>query len=258
MKEIRRKGPVGEFLRGIHYIPRAAQFLRNNPRLLKYVALPFLINVLTFSGAVFFGLKMFGYLVERLPQGDAWYYFLLAGVMWVFFVLLVLILVFFTFTIIGNLIAAPFNGLLSERVETLLTGPPTEEPLTFGGVLRDAGRSLVVEARKMLGFVLAMVLLLLFNLLPGIGSVLYAVGSLLLTLVFLAWEYLSFVHERKQLNFSMQYGYLRERKLLLLGFATGVLALLAIPFVQLLCIPLAVIAATMLWCEDQAGQRLST
>lgn len=251
MTENRRKSVLGEFVRGLTYLPRAARFLRHHPGLLKYVVIPFLINVLTFSLAVFFGLKLFGRVVELLPQGDAWYYLLFYGIIWVFAVLLVMVLVFFTFTVIGNLIAAPFNGLLSERVEELQTGTLADVPFTLKGVLLDSGRSLIVEAKKMAVFILGMVLLLLLNLLPLVGTFLYAVSTLLLTLFFLAWEYLSFVHERKQWDFSMQYQYLKDRKLLLLGFSTGVLALLAIPLMQLFCIPLAVIAATLLWCDEQ-------
>jgi uncharacterized protein involved in cysteine biosynthesis len=37
----------------------------------------------------------------------------------------------------------------------------------------------------------------------------------------------------------------------MLGFSCGVMALLAIPFLQLFCIPLAVIGATRLWCEEE-------
>lgn len=253
MTENRRKGVWGEFFRGLTYLPRAARFLRHHPGLLKYVVIPFLINVVTFSLAVCFGLKLFGRVVEILPQGDTWYYLLLYGVFWVFAVLLVLVLVFFTFTVIGNLIAAPFNGLLSERVEGLQTGTLPDDPFTLKGVLLDSGRSLFVEAKKMTVFILGMVLLLLLNLLPLVGTFLYAASTLFVTLFFLAWEYLSFVHERKKLNFSSQYSYLKQRKILLLGFATGVLAVLAIPLLQLFCIPLAVIAATLLWCDEQSG-----
>lgn len=257
MAEVRRSGAWGEFYRGLSYIPRAGHFLRQHLGLLKYVAIPFLINVLTFALAVFLGMRFFARIVDRLPQGDAWYFLLIYGLLWVLAILMVAVLVFFTFTVMGNLIAAPFNGLLSERVEILLTGSLPDVPFTLKSVLRDTGRSILVEAKKMLIFVLCMVLLLLFNLLPLVGTFLYAVSTLALTLFFLAWEYLSFVHERKQMDFSRQWRYLMDRKILLLGFATGVLALLAIPFLQLLCIPFAVIAATLLWCEEQAGRRIS-
>jgi CysZ protein len=113
---------------------------------------------------------------------------------------------------------------------------------------------MLVEAKKMAVFIFGMLMLLLLNLLPLVGTFLYAATTLLLTLSFLAWEYLSFVHERKQLDFSGQYRYLLKRKALLLGFACGVMTLLAIPFIQLLCIPLAVIGATMLWCEERRGE----
>ena len=67
-------------------------------------------------------MKFFGRIVDGLPQGDAWYFVLLYGVLWVLAGLVAAILVFCTFTVIGNLIATPFYGLLSEGVALLLTG----------------------------------------------------------------------------------------------------------------------------------------
>jgi CysZ protein len=242
-----------DFPRGFFLVFRGARLLLRHPRLIKYIIIPFLINVGIFSLSIFFGLHFFQDMIARvLPHGDAWYWAVVSYSLWTVAVLVTLVLVFFSFTVIGNLIASPFNELLSERTEELLLGKSAEEPFALVIFFRDMGRAWLVEIRKMAIFVLAMALLLLLNLLPLVGSLLYGFLSVLLTLFFLAWEYLSFVHGRKHHTFREQRQYLMRRKGLALGFACGVLLMLAIPFMQLFCIPIAVVGATLLWCEEFA------
>ncbi len=246
-----------DFPRGFFLAFRGARLLLHNPRLLKYIIIPFLINVTVFSLSIYFGLQFFQDVVARLlPQGEAWYWAIVFYVLWTVAVLVTLVLVFFSFTVVGNLIASPFNELLSERTEELLLGESAEEPFALGAFFRDMGRIWLVEIKKMACFVLVMAALLLLNLLPLVGSLLYGFLSVLLTLFFLAWEYLGFVHERKRQSFREQRQYLMRRKGLVLGFASGVLLMLAIPFMQLFCIPVAVVGATLLWCEELAESPL--
>ena len=117
--------------------------------------------------------------------------------------------------------------------------------------MKDALQTILMEAKKMWIFVVIMVLILPLNLLPGIGTMAYTILAIGLTLFFLCFEYLGFVMVRKRQFFREQKSYIFGRKFLMLGFSCGVMAILAIPFFQLLCIPLAVIAATRLWCEEE-------
>jgi CysZ protein len=243
---------VVNFSRGFFTPFRSVRILRRNPRLIQYIVIPFLINALVFSGAVYLGLDFFdSTVVEYIPQGDAWYWSVLYGFLWVVAVLLTAVLVFFSFTVVGNLLASPFNDLLSERTEEVLSKAANDEPFSLRRFIQDALQTVLMEAKKMSVFVVVMVLILPLNLLPGIGNSLYTLLAISLTLFFLCFEYLSFVMVRKRLFFSEQKNYIFARKFLMLGFSCGVMTLLAIPFLQLLCIPLAVIGATRLWCEEE-------
>jgi CysZ protein len=162
------------------------------------------------------------------------------------------VLVFFTFTVVGNLIASPFNDLLSERTEETLRGKSGEGAFSLRKFLRDALRTLIEESKKISLFVVGMILLLLLNLIPGLGTLLYSILSLLFTIFFLVVEYTGYVFGRKQLPFREQRGFISGRKFLTFGFGAGTLCLLAIPFLQFFCIPLAVVGATLLCVE--AGQ----
>ena len=246
-----RRNFVVNFSRGFFAPFRSIRILRDNPRLLPYIIIPFLINLTVFSGAVYLGLDFFGTtVVEQLPQGDAWYWAAVYWLIWTLAVLVTAVMVFFTFTVVGNLIASPFNDLLSERTEQALSGKTNDEVFSIGRFLSDAWRTVLMEAKKMSIFVVVMVLILPLNLLPGVGNGIYTVLAVCLTLFFLSFEYLGFVMVRKHKFFSEQKSYIFARKFLMLGFSCGVMALLAIPFFQMLCIPLAVIGVTRLWCEE--------
>lgn len=242
--------PVASFSRGLSYPLRALKLLRSHPGLLRYLAIPFFINLVVFSLTVYFGLDLFQQLLQTYAPGtDVWYGLALYYLAWILTLLLTMVLVFFSFTIIGNLIASPFNELLSERAEALLAAPQQSEPFAWRRFWTDAGRALLTETKKMGFFVLVMVLLLGLNLLPGLGSLLYAVLAPLFTLFFLVIEYMAFVLMRKNYSFAQQRRYLVRRPFLFFGFGCGVFCLLAIPFVQFFCIPLAVVGATLLWSD---------
>jgi len=159
------------------------------------------------------------------------------------------VIVFFSFTIIGNLIASPFNELLSERTEILIGGSLADEPFNLRRFWKESRYAIIVEIKKMVVFVVCMVLLFGINFIPGIGSLIYAFLAPAFTLFFLAVEYMAFVLMRKQLSFTEQRRYIFKRPILMLGYACGVFCMLAIPFVQFFCIPLAVVGATLLWCD---------
>jgi CysZ protein len=240
------------FSRGFFAPFRSVRILRSNPRLIQYILIPFLINTLVFSGAVYLGLDFFGStVVEYIPQGEAWYWSVLYWLLWSVAVLLTAVLVFFSFTVVGNLLASPFNDLLSERTEEVLSGAVNDQPFALGRFFSDALQTVLMEAKKMWIFVVIMVFILPLNLIPGIGNSIYTVLAVSLTLFFLCFEYLGFVLVRKRKFFREQKSYIFGRKFLMLGFSCGVMALLTIPFFQLLCIPLAVIGVTRLWCEEE-------
>lgn len=92
------------------------------PGIRAYVVMPLLINTLLFAALIWFGAQQFGvfldWLIPELPEWLQW----LSWILWVFFVIAGLLILFFTFSLLANLVGAPFNGLLAEAVESHLTG----------------------------------------------------------------------------------------------------------------------------------------
>ncbi len=246
--------PVSNFSRGFFSLFSSARFLMQHPGLLRFVLIPFLINLFVFSGSIYLGLDFFNdSVVHLIPQGEAWYWAVIYYFLWILAVAVTAVMVFFSFTVVGNLISSPFNDLLSEKTERLLTGAGDDTPFSLKGFWQDALRTLFVEVKKISVFVFLMLFLLLLNLIPGVGSIAYSVLAVMLTLFFLVVEYMGFVFSRKRMDFGEQRRYIFSRKTTMLGFGTGVLALLAIPFLQFVCIPLAVVSATRLWCDELEG-----
>lgn len=244
------KNPISSFSRGIASPYLAGRFILGHKKLIKYIFIPFVINLVVFCIAVYFGLGLFDKIVTHyIPQENAWFWSLLGYFLWGVAVVLTAILVFFSFAVVGNLIASPFNDILSERTEEILTGQCDDEPFKLKAFIQDARRTFIDEGKKILFFVFGMVLLLLLNLIPVFGSLLYPVLSFLLTTFFLAVEYTGYIFSRKRLTYKDQRRFIFSRPALFFGFGTGLLCLLAIPFLQFLCIPLGVVGAMQLYAE---------
>lgn len=239
---------IGErsFATGFLYPFRGAKFVLRHPRLYGYILFPFLINLLVFTLSLFLGYQFFdGFILEQLPQGEEWYWAVLYYLVWFVAAIGTTVLVFFSFAIIGNLLASPFNDLLSEKVEAILGGEQIDSS-GWRAIIADSWRIMKEEAKRMSVFAILMILLLLFNLLPGIGQAIYTISSSLLLIFFLTVEYFSYPLHRQALSFKQQSRYIISHRLLSFGFGCGVFCLLAIPFLQLLTIPLSVVGATML------------
>lgn len=77
------------------------------------------------------------WILGMLPHWLQWLSFLL----WLLFIISFLLLFIFTYTTVANLVAAPFNSLLAEKVALHLTGQPLNNS-SFSESLRDLPRAL--------------------------------------------------------------------------------------------------------------------
>ena len=244
--------PLTRFTAGFFYPFRAFRFLNGHPKLYLYILLPLLITLAVFSLFASWGIHLFQQtIVHYIPQGDAWYWQILSALLWIAAVIVTTVLVFFAFTAVGNLIASPFNDLLSEKTENILNEKKDHSPFAWSTFFVEAWQTMQVEMKKIALFILGMFFLLLLNFLPVLGSLLYAILSVFWTILFLAVEYNGYVFTRRQMSFGAQRRVILSHFSLFMGFGTGVFCILAIPFMQLLCIPLGVIGATCLLHEKK-------
>ncbi len=242
--------PLLDFVKGFRFPFTSFSYVRRHPRLYPFIILPFAINVVSFCLVIYFGFDFYRQQVmSRVPQWEAWYWLILNYLLLLLAIVVVLVLVFFTFAAVGSLFASPFNDLLSEKTERLLRGRVTDEPFALTRFIRDSGRILLTEVKKIGVFLLGMAVLLLVHLLPLLGSLLYPFLSVAWTVFFLVMEYTGYVFARRRLSFAAQRQIVYRNAALMSGFGLGLFCLLAIPFVQFFCIPLGVVGAVRLLAE---------
>lgn len=219
-----------------------------------FMLVPLLGNVLLYSLAAalaFYGLD--SALDRWLPEGVDWLRWLLFPLL----AMLLLTLAFFTFALLGNLVLAPFNGLLSERVEHSITGQADSAP--DEAVAAAMWRSLR-QALRRLGYV-AVRLLALFALgfVPFIGVIAVPLG-LLLGAWLLALEFCDNPIGNWGWDPARQRRMMREHRAGFLGFGLAAMGLSLVPVVNLAVLPAAVAGMTA-YCvalRDAAAARSAT
>ncbi len=245
---------MGNPVLGASYLLRGLALL-NAPGVRRYVYIPLLINVLIFAALLWLATDQFGVLLEwirpDLPAWvPAWLVTALTWLLWVLFGVSAVVVVFFTFSIVANLVGAPFNGFLAEAVERHLTGGAP--PGSGHGIAGEVAVALKGEAIKLVYFVSRAVPLLLLFLIPGLN-----LAAPFLWLAFGAWmmalEYSDFPLGNRGLSFPAQRRAAGEKRLLVLGFGAAVSVGTMVPLFNFLIMPMAVAGATAMWVE-QSGK----
>jgi CysZ protein len=245
---------MNDAIKGIGYLREGLRLIRQ-PGLRRYVAMPLLISVVIFSVAIVAGFHwleiLLGWLLGWLPGWLDWLRYLL----WPLFALTGVLLVFYTFSLLTNLVAAPFNGLLAEAVERHLDGSSMEDTSGWRDLLKDILPSLFSELRKLLYFALRALPLGLLFLIPAVN-----IAAPFLWALFSAWmlaiEYADYPMGNHRLHFAEQRKRLRGRKLLSWGFGGASMLMTMIPVVNFLAMPASVAGATAMWVREfkQSGK----
>ncbi len=220
--------------------------LLNKPGVRIYVVVPLTINLLLFGTLVWYGYSLFNPFVEWLMSFVPAFFDFIEGLIWIFFGGLAAITVFFSFTPVANIVAAPFNALMSEKIEAQLTGVPVSSDVSFLNMAIDAIGSQLRKLIYILLWVLGLFLVSLIPVINLIAPVLWVVfGSWLLSL-----EYFDYPMGNHDLVFAEQKRRLRERRGIALGFGGAVMIMTSIPVVNFIAMPVAVAGATLLWVEQ--------
>lgn len=217
------------------------------PELRRFVILPLLVNLSLFTALVTTAWHYFehwlNWLLPELPDWLAW----LDMLLWPLFAALLALVMFFTFSVVANLIAAPFNGLLSEKVELLLRGPMAAVPQI--SLMQLIPRTLNREMQKLAYLLPKVIGLLVLTLIPGVNLI-AAPLWLLLSVWMMAVQYVDYPADNNLMSWSDMLGWLRRRRWSSLGFGGLAYLALLVPGLNILLMPAAVAGATVLWVEE--------
>lgn len=241
---------LSEFVRGFSGALSGLRAIRT-PGLGRFVVVPILVSAATLILIVTLAGWGFDALLERLqgwlPGWLSW----LEWLLWPLFLLAILFLAIYGFTLLANLLGAPFNGMLAEKYEDLL-GAARPGP-TAGGWLRLALTALLHEMRKLLYMLRWLLFAALLFVIPGVNLFAPLVWVLLGAWL-LGLEYFGYPMDNHAVAPAAQRARLRSRRMLVLGFGAGILVLASVPLLNLLAMPAGVLGATRLWYEEIRGE----
>ena len=153
----------------------------------------------------------------------------------------------FGFTLLANLVGAPFNSYLAAAVEKHLTGQPI--PDSGKSIGQDIVEGVLGELKKILYYLMWAIPLFIISFIPGINLL-----SPLLWALFGAWmlslEYTDYPLGNHGLTFPTIRQKIREQRMLSLGYGGAVMLATLIPLFNFLVMPVAVAGATALRVEQ--------
>ena len=227
-----------------------------SPGLRLFVLLPLAINLILFVALIGFAVRQFsGWLNSLMGSLPGWLSFL-DFLLWPLFVVLLLLMVFFTFTLLANIIAAPFNGFLAEKVEVVVRGADNFPPFSWAELLAMVPRTLKRELRKLSYFLPRAIGLLLLSLIPGLNLIATPLW-LLFGVWMMAVQYIDYPCDNNKVSWDDMLAWLREKRWQSLGFGGTVYLSLLIPFVNILVMPVAVAGATLFWVREGGVERVT-
>jgi CysZ protein len=234
-----------QFTQGFKYLLSGFKLILK-PGVRLYVVVPLLINSLLFAAAIIYGASSLNSLIDWLISQWQWLEWL-TWLLWPVFVVVSLTIVFFCFSIVANLIGAPFNGFLAEAVERNITGQKIESNSGMS-LLQIIIVSIKAEFQKLLYFVIRALPLLILFIIPMVN-----VAAPVIWFLFTAWmltlEYGDYPMGNHDILFRQQREKFASNRQLAFGFGSGVMLLTMIPVVNFLAMPVAVAGATRMVTE---------
>jgi len=237
IKQPLANGGAGYFIKGFELIRLKG--------IKRFVFIPLTVNLVLFSVAFYALFQQLDHYMLVLQQWLPDYLSWLTSALWPIALLFLLVMFSFIFSSVANWLAAPFNGLLSEKVEALLTNKAAPSGSSID-VIKDIPRTLSREWCKLKYYLpRAIGFFLLYWILPIIGQILW--------FLFLAWmmavQYKDYPFDNHKISFTEMKQELTARKGLSYSFGMTTALFSMVPLVNLVVMPVAICGATALWVD---------
>ncbi len=257
---------IQDILKGLGAYQNTLGFIARH-RLWGYVILPGLICMVLIS-LLFFGTlhwldvtTLSERLLSALPDWLSWLepvlqFLLDYGALYLILALVFAVIFFFIGKYIVLIIAAPFMGPLSEKVEAIVRGHKIEITSNF---LQDLIRGIRISLRNLVRELGLTILFLFFNLIPVVGSLVGTVLTLIIEAYFAGFGNMDYTLERKHYSVSQSVTFVRQNRGLAIGNGIVFLLLMMIPFLGWFLAPAyATIAGTLTVLERVDGLTLKS
>jgi CysZ protein len=238
----------GNIAHGAGYLTRGARML-SHPSLRLFVIIPLVVNILIFGSLIGVGFSYLSAMMDSLLLGIPDWLGFIEWILWPLIGITVSLIAGYLFTAVALIIASPFNALLAEKAEELVTGQPVDALEGLGAALLALPRGILRELTKLLYYVPMAAFVLVVSFIPGINTVAPALW-LLLGAWMMSIQFVDYPMDNHQLSFADVKEAVRSRRLSSMGFGGLVALCTAIPIVNFFVVPAAVVGATLLWCEE--------
>ena len=243
---------MSEVFAGINYLVKGIEAL-HQATIRPFIIIPLIINIII---SIFLYLIIYYYtqqvnqwLIQHLPYGLKWLHFLLIPIVSLIFI----VVNSYGFVMVGNIIAAPFNAVLAERVIQQQLPQRTLQQQSFwqhvGGFLKSILRQIKILSYYA-GWCLGILCLFLIPFIQLLAPMLWIMFSAW----FLMLTYLDYASETFNVSWLELRRFAAKKRWLCWSFGLASLFLATLPIVNLIVIPASVIGATLLWLENYDGE----
>ncbi|PMG40033.1 sulfate transporter CysZ [Shewanella sp. 10N.286.52.B9] len=239
--------PIKPTKSGVNYFMDGFKLIKQ-PGLRTFVFIPLMVNLVLFSTVIYFAIgkldEMFAWMNGQIPEYLTWLNFFL----WPLAVVSLLVVMSFIFSSVMNWIAAPFNGLLAEKVEMHLTGKSLNSGTTVD-LIKDLPRIMGREWTKLKYYLPRALLFLLLFIVPVVGQTAAPVLWFLFSAWMMAIQYCDFPFDNHKVPFDDMKFALNQTKGTSYTFGATVTLFSMIPIVNFIVMPVAICGATAMWVD---------
>lgn len=234
---------------GFHYLAQGFQLI-TRPGLRLFVLVPLTINMVIFATLIAVTINQFSGWINAIVDWIPEMFSFIRWVLWPLAVVLILTVVMYSFSIIANIIASPFNALLAEKTEELLTGKEVPGFETFGKALLSFPKSISREISKIFYYLPRAIVVLIISLIfsPIAPILWFALGAWMMAI-----QYCDYPIDNHQYSFADTKASVKRQRWSSCGFGAGVMLGTMIPIVNFIIMPAAVCGATAFWVDELSG-----
>jgi CysZ protein len=227
-------------IHGLNSFPKALAILFRAPRILRWLVPPLLITLILDCLAFYLAFGWIRAGIHSLVEGRGYSAWLQTGLD-IFGVGAVIFVLGWSFAWLFLTLASPFQDFISVEVEREVKGFAGAAPEGFAGFLRSMWQS-VVQA---IVLTLLTVLFLLVGFVPLLGPLLLFLWS---AFVF-GYSFIAIPSGRMAHRITERLSFARRHIGAVMGMGITILSVSFIPFVNVLCMPIFVIAGTLLYIQ---------
>jgi CysZ protein len=229
---------------------RSFGFIKEQKGLVGYFIIPFLLNIVILSTIFYFSYYFISPWFMEIFAGDSWYLNLLRFLMKPLLIGVLFILTIIFYSIVGSIVTSPFNDILSQKVEEKLGGGDFNEKFSLPALISDIVRVTSNMIKMLLLIFILNMALLVINLVPIAGNIVYSVLSFLVTTFFLGFQFFDFPLERRRYHFKEKLRVGIRFKFQVIGLGTAFFLASFVPLVGFMGLNCGTIGATLLFVEN--------